>query len=314
MNEISCTYEMKERRKMDNKKYEAAVRISENHSITKTAHDMGYSQSGVTQMINSLEEELEVRLFNRTHTGVLLTHNGEMIIPLMRDELKCDEKIREECSRVNGRETGTVYIGAMHSVSAEAMPALLEIFRKKYPEIQTILVTADPPFLREMIEDGRIDMALTEKKETEGGEFRKLIVDEIKMIMPKGHPLSRRKAVTLDNVADYPFITLIMDTDAHSYNYWLPPAWEKTLSSNIAYTCEDDLSLINMVAHGLGIAVEGTLMTGSFMDRLDAVPLSPKLHQTIGLYAKSFKTLSPSAKSFVECVEDNMEAWCEIKK
>ena len=57
MNEISCTYEMKERRKMDNKKYEAAVRISENHSITKTAHVK--EELYRLEMTNRLNDEVD---------------------------------------------------------------------------------------------------------------------------------------------------------------------------------------------------------------------------------------------------------------
>ena len=71
---------------MDNKKYEAIIHIAENGSITKTAEEMGYTQSGVTQMINSLEEELGLKLLVRTNKGATLTNAGNTLLHYMHNQ------------------------------------------------------------------------------------------------------------------------------------------------------------------------------------------------------------------------------------
>ena len=96
---------------MDNRKYEALITISETGSITNAAERMGYTQFGITQMINSLKKELGVKLLTRTNKGVFLTPHGTELLPLMREEFRWERTIRQEYDRMTGKETGTVTIG-----------------------------------------------------------------------------------------------------------------------------------------------------------------------------------------------------------
>ncbi|OLR53529.1 hypothetical protein BHK98_00050 [Hornefia porci] len=101
---------------MDNRKYEALINIAETGSITQAAERMGYTQSGITQMINSLERELGVRLLRRTNKGANLTQNGLTLLPYMREEHRWERTIRQECDRMSGKETGTVTVGCLSSM------------------------------------------------------------------------------------------------------------------------------------------------------------------------------------------------------
>ena len=91
---------------MDNKKYEAFERVARNGSITKTAEEMGYTQSGVTQMLNSLETELGLSLIMRTNKGASLTTSGRDLLPFIREEQIWEKRIREECSRMSADTDG----------------------------------------------------------------------------------------------------------------------------------------------------------------------------------------------------------------
>ena len=66
---------------MNTKKYEALLHIAENGSISKTAQELGYTQSGITQMINGLETELGMQLIIRRSKGVKLTNSGKELLP-----------------------------------------------------------------------------------------------------------------------------------------------------------------------------------------------------------------------------------------
>ncbi|MEE3362851.1 MAG: LysR family transcriptional regulator, partial [Anaerovoracaceae bacterium] len=101
---------------MENKKYEAVIRIADNGSITKTADEMGYTQSGVTQMLNSLESELGLTLFNRTNRGAVLTAEGEYMMPFFREEQIWEERIQQECAALKGVLSGEVRIGTLSSI------------------------------------------------------------------------------------------------------------------------------------------------------------------------------------------------------
>lgn len=69
---------------MDLVKYEAFLNIIERGSYSKACEDLGYSLSGISKMMKSMEEEIGISLINRTNKGITLTPDGEKVIPLIR--------------------------------------------------------------------------------------------------------------------------------------------------------------------------------------------------------------------------------------
>ena len=65
--------------------YEAFVRVTETGSFTKAAKSMGYTQSAVSQMIKSLEEELDTTLIRRSKRGIELSPDGEEFLPYIKN-------------------------------------------------------------------------------------------------------------------------------------------------------------------------------------------------------------------------------------
>ncbi|MCR5825726.1 MAG: LysR family transcriptional regulator, partial [Oscillospiraceae bacterium] len=73
---------------MSIRKYIAYLRTVETGSITQTANELGYTQSAVSKMIADLESEWNVRLLNRSRSGIELTSDGIALLPAVRAVVK----------------------------------------------------------------------------------------------------------------------------------------------------------------------------------------------------------------------------------
>ncbi|MEI3218586.1 MAG: LysR family transcriptional regulator [Lachnoclostridium sp.] len=83
---------------MDIHKLEVLLAVVDQGSFTKAGEDLGYTQSGITQMMKSLEHEVGFPLFIKGHRGVTLTKEGESLLPSIRNLLSANESLNQEIS------------------------------------------------------------------------------------------------------------------------------------------------------------------------------------------------------------------------
>lgn len=121
-------------------KYKVLMEVLEQKSLTKAAETMGYTQSGISHTINSLEEEFGFELIVRGRSGARLTKNGEQVITTIREILKWNEYLEQQIAAVHGVELGTVRIGTFTSVSVHWLPNILKKFQQDFPNIKIKLV------------------------------------------------------------------------------------------------------------------------------------------------------------------------------
>jgi DNA-binding transcriptional LysR family regulator len=81
---------------MDTKKLEALAAAVEHGSFTRAAEALGYTQSGMTHMMNSLERDIGFPVLLRGRAGVRLTPAGERIYPLVRQVLSASQALDRE--------------------------------------------------------------------------------------------------------------------------------------------------------------------------------------------------------------------------
>ena len=87
---------------METAKIAALLAAAELGSISKAAENLGYTQSGVTHIVNSLEEEAGFPLLMRGNRGVRLTAEGERLAPLMRELVQTADRLEQELALTRG--------------------------------------------------------------------------------------------------------------------------------------------------------------------------------------------------------------------
>lgn len=291
---------------MDNRKYEALINIAETGSITQAAERMGYTQSGITQMINSLERELGVRLLRRTNKGANLTQNGLTLLPYMREEHRWERTIRQECDRMSGKETGTVTVGCLSSISTAWMPRILEIFAQQFPNIKINMLEHEAPELERMLMSGRIDLALMEVAEKKNYISRVLVWDEVFAVVPENHPLSLKDKITLEEMSQYPFISYATGAISRPDELWPETFTSHKVKFNVMYTCKNDMTAIQMVKHHLGVTLAGDLMLENYPPDTINISLDPPMFRSLGIAQRPGEEPLPATRSFTECVIDTV--------
>lgn len=104
-------------------------------SFTKAAHALGYTQSSISQMMASLEEELSFKLLIRSRNGITLTQEGQQLYPFLEQVLHSYEAMEEKAREIRGLETGVIRVGTISSITCRWMPPLIKGFKARYPNV-----------------------------------------------------------------------------------------------------------------------------------------------------------------------------------
>ncbi|MEE3362850.1 MAG: LysR family transcriptional regulator [Anaerovoracaceae bacterium] len=290
---------------MDSRKSEAFIRIASNGSITKTAEEMGYTQSGITQMLNSLESELGVKLLNRTNKGAKLTSDGEHMLPFFHEEKIWEERIMQECQALQGVVTGKIKIGTLSSIGDALLPSIVGVFHERYPGVLIRISVMGNAQLRTSLLNRETDIIFIDDViKLKKGEFatRHLFDDEVVAVVAKDNPLAKKKSVTFEELAEYPFLEATMDNQFSTISY----AGEKRdeLDWDVAFSLDDDLMLMNMVQSGLGVTLAGKMLVMNFPDKVVSIPLAQKTYRSFYVGVMSEKHVSPAVRAFVDVTEE----------
>ena len=120
-------------------KYRAFIRVVELGSITKAAAELGYSQPGVSRMLDSLEDELGITLLIRNNTSVAPTEEGRQILDHCREIVKHENDLFDLTNSIKGLICGKIRIGALNSMVVNYTPKIINTFSSAYPNIELIL-------------------------------------------------------------------------------------------------------------------------------------------------------------------------------
>lgn len=104
---------------MDSKKLEILMTAVNLGSFSKASEVVGYTQSGLTHLINGLEREIGMTLIRRDHSGIALTEDGEALLPAIREYLSATARLENQIEAITKKRTATIRIAAYASV---AMP------------------------------------------------------------------------------------------------------------------------------------------------------------------------------------------------
>ena len=114
---------------MDSKKLEILMPAADLGSFTKATEVVGYTQSGLTHMMDALEREVGFPLLRRSHNGISLTEQGAALMPAIREFLQANANLEEQIRAIAERNTEVIRVAAYASIAMQWMPEILYRFR-----------------------------------------------------------------------------------------------------------------------------------------------------------------------------------------
>ena len=277
-------------------RYIALQKIIELGSFTKAAESLGYTQSSISQMIASLENELSIKLLTRSRYGVKLTIEGADLYPFIERSIYQYRSMLEKANEIKGLETGIIRVGTISSVTCHWMPQLINGFKKEYPNVQFLFHQGDYTLIPEWIASGQIDFGFINPNADTNLNTKTIKDGEMLAVLPKNHPLAKKKSISLSDLTDEPYILL------EEGRYSEPMAAFETagIIPNIQYTIHDDYAIMMMVEEGLGMSILAELILRRTNYDIVCLPLNPPITRTLAVGYKDWDSLPIASKYFIE--------------
>ena len=280
-------------------KYQIFLKTAACGSFSKAAEAMNFTQSGISHAINSLEEELGVKLLSRNRGGVVLTADGRSVLPQVEKLCAAHHAMMQTVESLKGMDSGLVKIATFSSVSVQWLPRILKNFGQLYPNIEFEVVTGDfYGQIENWIVSGAVDCGFLRLPSAKRLQSFALQRDELQVIVPCDHPFAGSDPFPVAELATEPFIRLEEGED-----YEITAAFDKLgIRPNVKYTAREDRTIQAMVSEGLGISLLPELMVRNSPSPIKTCRAPIQFNRTIGIGVKDKKAMSKSTRLFVDYV------------
>ncbi|MDX3238955.1 LysR family transcriptional regulator [Streptomyces sp. ME03-5709C] len=240
---------------MELRHLEYFVAVAEEHHFTRAAERLMISQSGLSASVRALEHELGTPLFVRSTRSVELTAAGRALLDEACRTLASVRAAKEAVAAVQGLMRGVLTIGTEQCLAGVNVPALLARFRARHPGVEVRLRQAGSAALVQDITSGRLDVAFTalSGEAPEGVRLRPITRAPMVLLCHPGHRLAGAEKAGWADLGGEEFVDFHPDWGARGLT-------DRAFAANrvqrrVALEVNDVHSLIDLVHHGLGIAV-----------------------------------------------------------
>jgi LysR family cys regulon transcriptional activator len=184
--------------------------VAHEFNISRAAEALCTSQPGVSKQVRLLEDELKTDIFVRKAGRIVgLTEPGRVILNAANAALRSTENISAIARDFREEEVGLMRVAATFSVAKYLLPSVFSGFVGRYPGVNLSLLEGDPVCACNMVAAGDADIAVTTRPTQLFPELLMLECCRLQpaLIVPREHPLLKTDTPTLEQIAQYRFIT-----------------------------------------------------------------------------------------------------------
>lgn len=286
---------------MDINKFIVFESVADTLNFTKSGEMLGYTQSGISHILKTLETELGFPLFVRSRQGVTLTSNARALLPKVRALIRMNEEIEQTVNAINGIESGHITIASFASISRRWLPKIIYSFREKYPKIEIELREGGTDDITEWILNTEADFGLLSHRHIGSSlTWIPLYEDPLVAVLPADYPVGNRKSFPIKAFDGQPFIISAegVDYDIHAV------LADGHVNPAIRFSSKDDHAIQSMVENHLGISILPKLVLDPEIHAIQTLPLSPARSRELGIAAPPEEAISPAAGKFIAAVRD----------
>ena len=279
-------------------RYFALLKILEIGSFTKEAEAMGYSQSAVSQMVQSLESELSLKLLYRSRNGIKLTPEGEALLPYIQRTVNHYNAMLEKTRELKGLNGGLIRIGTLSSVSSQWLPGLIKDFQTLYPKVHFLLHQGDYTTIPAWVRAGEIDFGFVNPDAESVRGLHTIFVTSggHKAILHPDHPLAAQPWVTLEQLAKETFLLL----EEGCLSEPLEAFHTLGLEPRVELRMHDNFSICSMVEANVGVSILPELALRKMNFRIVQLPTVPPVIRRVSLVMKDPDILPIASRYFIE--------------
>ena len=185
--------------------------VAEHQNFTKAAQKVFVTQPTLSMQIQKLEDELGVRIFDRSKKPIQLTETGRKIVNQARNIVNESDRIQDIVDQQKGFIGGTFRIGVIPTIMPTLLPMFLNNFIKKYPKVKLKIEELNTDAIIERLKEGHLDAAIAATPlEMENIKEQVLYYEPFVAYIPQSHRLSKLEKLKVDDL-DIDDILLLED-------------------------------------------------------------------------------------------------------
>ena len=286
---------------MDLASLDTFIAIAETGSFSAAGERLHLSQPAVSKRIASLEQQLEVRLFDRIGREVSLTEAGRALLPRAWQILNVLDDTRRALSNLNGDVSGRLTLATSHHIGLHRLPPLLRAFTRAHPLVALDIRFLDSEVAYEEVLHGRTELAVITLAPHTAAPVRAVPVwdDPLDFVAAPEHPLAHGGPVTLAEVAQHAAVFPGENTFTHHIVQRLFE--EAGLKPNVSMSTNYLETIKMLVSIGLAWSVLPRTMLDDQVARLALQGI--QLTRQLGYIVHTERTLSNAARAFMQLLD-----------
>jgi DNA-binding transcriptional LysR family regulator len=260
------------------------IAVAEELHFSRAAERLHISQPPLSQQIRDLEDELGVKLFERTKRQVQLTEAGKVFLERSYQVLAQLEQAIVATQQIGRGEVGRLAIGFVGSAIYTVLPEILRVFREQFPAVELQLRELTTAQQIQALYDKQVDVGIVRSVISEPGLSMECFLPEsLVLALPETHPLSAQTQVSLSTLADELFILFPAKMGPVFYEQIINMCQQAGFRPKVAQEAVQMETIVGLVAAGLGIAIVPTSLQNFHRDGVVYRPLKEEISNT-GLY------------------------------
>lgn len=295
--------------------------IYETGSISRAAEKLYISQPSLSQLLKSVEKKVGAPLFDRGSQPLRPTTIGQKYLETAQRIMELDTEFHRYVEDELGCAQGNLVVGSSPFRSTYFLASFLPEFQEKYPGIRLQLAEHTSKRLEEAVLSGDADLIIaTQPVDANAFSFAELYSEEMVLVLPAGHELSKKYRLPQDCRGTLPLlpINLLKDTpfiQMHSeqklHQQLLSLCEEAGFTPKIYLQTRSMETALTLAAAGLGATLLPMTLLRAFQPKTRpcyaALPTRPRRHALVAWRKKSY--LSHAARAFI----DSLVNYCRDK-
>ncbi len=295
---------------MDTKKINALLKVIEYGSLTSAAEALGYTQPGLTNMMNTLEDELGTAILIRSKTGVRLSEAGQELLPYIQTMAAAAEDLDKAVDAVRSKSYATLRIGAYSSIARKWLPTIMQEFHLAAPDVGMSASMQDIKIMYDAVRSNKLDIAFVSYSEKlmNGLDWTPLANDELVAVFPGTYsPSEGPFPMKYFSGLDFLMPSGGFDADI------IPLFDDFSAPANIRYTNMDDAAIVSMVEHGFGVSIMSDLIMQGISGSAAVAPLNPPAFRKLGIIVKEKRRNESAMRHFIASAQKTVSEIFQLK-
>lgn len=287
---------------MDTQQLQAFVTVARLGSFSKAADDLFLTQPAISKRIDKLEQQLNVRLFDRIGRQVSLTDAGTLLLPKAKHILVTLADTSRQINNLAGTVAGNLRIATSHHISLHRLPPYLRQFQQQFPEVKLDIQFAESEIIYQGLMEGFWELGIITLSPDPHPQLQqqRIWLDDMCFVCAPDHALAASQQLDLHQLSEFP---ALLSTPGTFTRELLNERFDKAKVALFAGSSTNNLDTLRMlVSTGMGWSLLPSTLLNANLQQLNIN--TPPITRDLGCVWHQQRSLSNAAQQFMKLLEN----------